>query len=123
MTYISWCTEAACPCWERTSPILHVSTSTSIYSVNFETYNHLTILRHLDTLALDNLNIVQAAQNLVLHLESGRHGELGALLDLEGLVLEGRLGAGGRKVDRYGWTAGRVHGEAVDDADALVVGV
>lgn len=88
-----------------------------------KTYNHLTILRHLDTLALDNLNIVQAAQNLVLNLESGRHGELGALLDLERLVLEGGLGAGGRKVDRHSWTAGRVHGEAVDDADALVVGV
>lgn len=86
-------------------------------------YNHLAVLGHLDTLTLDNLHIVQTAEDLVLHLEGGRHGELGALLDLVGLVLERVFGARSTKVDGDGWAAGRVHGERVDDAHTRVAGV
>lgn len=75
-------------------------------AVSRKTYNHLTILRNLDPLALHNLHIVQPTQNLVLHLERGGHGELGALLDFEGLVLERGLGAGRRQFDGHGRAAG-----------------
>lgn len=66
---------------------------------------------------------MQAAEDLVLDLELGAHGELGALLDLEGLVLERGLAAGGGEVDGDGVAAGGVHGQGEDDADAGVVGV
>jgi hypothetical protein len=57
--------------------------------MEFLTHNHLTILAHTNTLALHNLNVVQPAENVMLHLERRRHRKLCALLDLEGLVLEG----------------------------------
>lgn len=59
----------------------------------------------------------------MLDLELGTHGELDALLDLEGVVLEGLLRAGGGKVDGDGVTAGRAHRQGEDDALAGVVGV
>lgn len=85
--------------------------------------DHLRVFGDLDALAFDDLDVVQTAQDLVLNLELGAHGELGALLDLEGLVLQGSLAAGGRQVDGLGVATGRVHGEGQDDADARVVGV
>lgn len=59
----------------------------------------------------------------MLDAEVCRHGELCTLLDLEGLVLEGGLAAGGGEVNGDGATARRVHGERVDDADAGVIGI
>lgn len=85
--------------------------------------DHLGVLGDLDALALDDLDVVQAAEDLVLDLEGGAHGELGALLDLEGLVLEALLAARPGEVDRDGGAAGGVHGQGEDDADAGVVGV
>ena len=90
---------------------------------NEAAYNHLRVLGDADALALDDLDVVEAAEDLVLDLELGAHGELGALLDLEGLVLEGGLAAGVGEVDGDGVTAGRVHGEGENDADAGVRGV
>src|SRR6266699_924438 len=49
-------------------------------------YNHLAVLADPDALALDDLDVMEAAEDLVLDLEGGNHGELGALLDLERLV-------------------------------------
>lgn len=66
---------------------------------------------------------MQTAEDLVLHLELGRHGELGAFLDLEGLVLQGGLASGGGEVDRDGRAAGGVHGQGQDNADPGVIGV
>lgn len=86
-------------------------------------YNHLRVFRDLDALALDDLNVVEAAENLMLDLELGAHGKLGTFLDLEGLVLEALLAAWRGEVNRDGWAARRVHGEGEDDADARVVGV
>jgi hypothetical protein len=85
--------------------------------------NHLGVLGDLDALALDDLDVVQAGEDLVLDLELGAHGELGVLLDLERLVLQRGLAAGGGEVDGDGVATGRVHGEGEDDADAGVVGV
>jgi hypothetical protein len=66
---------------------------------------------------------VKAAENLVLNLELGAHGELGTLLDVEGLVLEGGLASRGREIDGDGRTARGVHGQGENDADSGVVGV
>jgi hypothetical protein len=85
--------------------------------------NHLIILGDSDALALNDLNVVQAAKDLVLDFELGAHGELGTLLDLEGLVLEGRLASRLGEIDGDGRTASRLHGEGEDDADSGVVGV
>lgn len=89
------------------------------------TANHLARLAtgDPDLAAPDRLDVVQAAQNLVLHLELGLHGELGTLLDGEGLLLEVLQRPGRRQVDHDGLPAGRLHGERVDDAHARVVGV
>lgn len=92
-------------------------------SISRKPYNHLRVLGDLNALPLDDLDVVQTAEDLVLDLELGAHGELGALLDLEGLVLEGRLAAGGGEVDGDGVAAGGVHGQGQDDADAGVVGI
>lgn len=59
----------------------------------------------------------------MLDLELGRHSELGALLDLERLVLQSVLAAGLGQVDDDGLAALRVHGKRVDDANPRVVGV
>lgn len=59
----------------------------------------------------------------MLDLELCAHGELGTLLDLEGLVLERLLAAGSREVDGDGVAAGRVHGQGEDDADSGVAGI
>lgn len=66
---------------------------------------------------------MQTAENLVLDLELGAHGELGALLDLEGLVLERLLAAGSGQVDGDGIAVGRAHGQGEDDADSGVAGI
>lgn len=66
---------------------------------------------------------MQTAENLVLDLELGAHGELGALLDLEGLVFERLLTARGGELDGDGIAAGRAHGQGEDDADSGVAGV
>lgn len=66
---------------------------------------------------------MQTAQDLVLDLELGAHGELGTLLDLERVLLEGLFAAGDREVNGDGVAARSLHGEGVDDADTGVVGV
>lgn len=87
------------------------------------TYNHLGVLRHLDALPLDNLNVVQTTKNFVLNLELRAHSELGILLDLEGFVLESGFGPRSGQVNGDRVPAGRVHGERENDADTGVVGV
>lgn len=62
-------------------------------------YNHLLILADRKALPLDDLDVMQATQDFVLDLELGRHGELGAFLNLEGLVLELGLCAFHGKID------------------------
>jgi len=128
-TYTSWCKWAACRCWEHSCPIVAESESVfshlNCFQKTRDTYNHLIRLatRNPDALALDHLDVVQAAQDLVLDLELGAHGEGGALLDLEGVLLEVLGAAGGRQVDHDGRAARRVHGEGLDDADARVIGI
>lgn len=87
------------------------------------THNHLLVSRHLHALALHHLDILQPAQHLVLDLEGGRHSELGALLDAEGLVLEGLFGARHRQINRHGRSTRGVHRQTVNDADAGIRGV
>ena len=87
------------------------------------TYQHFAILANLDTLTLDDLDILQTTENLVLNLERDDHRELRALFDLEWLVLKCSLTARLREVDRDGVAARRLHGQGMDDADAGVVGV
>lgn len=88
-----------------------------------ETYNHFLILANTNTLALDDLDVVQSRQNLVLDLELRRHAELGALLDFERLVLESGFRTLFGQVDGDGWAAFRVHGQREDDAVAWIIWV
>lgn len=69
---------------------------------------HLLILAHTDTLALDNLQVLETTQDVVVDLEDDLDVELGTLLDSEWLFLEGVDGTGGGQID------GDV-GAAVDD--------
>ena len=85
-----------------------------------ETYNHLGVLGNSDSLALDNLDVMETTQNLMLNLELGANGELGTLLDLERLVLKVTRSG---KVDRDGRSARRVHAELKDNANSRIVGV
>lgn len=59
----------------------------------------------------------------MLDLELGAHGELDALLDLEGFVLERILTSSFGELDSNGRPAGGVHGECMDDADSGVGGI
>lgn len=87
------------------------------------TYNHFRVLANPDALPLHDLDVVKAAKNLMLDLERGNHGELGPLLNLEGLVLECELTPGLGEVDAYGITAGTLHSQGEDDAHSRVRGV
>lgn len=73
------------------------------------THNHLLVLANPDTLPLHNLNVLETRQNLMLNLELGNHGELGALLDLERLVLQGILGTLLGKINCDRWAALGIH--------------
>lgn len=59
------------------------------------TYNHLFILTNPDAFPLDDLQILEAAQDIVLHPEGSLHAELRALFDGEGLRFQRLNGAGG----------------------------
>jgi hypothetical protein len=72
---------------------------------------------------LDDLEIFHSREDLVLDLELCLHAEAGALLDGEGLVLEGFSGAGGFEVDDDVGAAFDFETEGEDDAFAGVVGV
>jgi len=81
---------------------------------------HLAVLADADALALDDLDVREPADDLVLDLEGDDHGELGALLDREGLVLEGGLASRLGEVDGDGSAAGGLEGEGLDNAGARV---
>lgn len=84
------------------------------------THNHLLVLANSDTLALNDLDVVQTAKNLVLNLELGRHGEFHTFLDFEWLVLQRCLGAFLAKVDGHWRSSLTVHGQGEDDADSWI---
>lgn len=86
-------------------------------------YNHLGVFGHTDALAFNDLNVVQATEDLVLDFELSAHGESGTLLDLERLVFETVFASRGGKIDRDGVASRRIHGESLDDTDTRIVGV
>lgn len=85
-------------------------------------YHHLLQLV-TDAHAGDLLQVLEASQDLVLHLELGLHAETSALLDGEGLLLELLEGAGSAQVDDDVLTALDLEAQGEDDAFARVVGV
>ncbi len=86
-------------------------------------YNHFLLLTNRHTLALDSLNVLQARENVVLHLEFGRQMELGALLDLERILLEALDGTVLGEIDPDVRTTSRCEGESENDAITRVVGI
>ena len=82
-----------------------------------------SLFADFDSLSLDDLNVVKAAKDLMLYLEFRNHGELGTLLDLERLVLEGLLASRGFKIDSDGLATRRLHGKRLDNADACIIGI
>ena len=86
------------------------------------TYHHLLqLIAHWAS--GDLLEVLQAREDLVLHLELRLHAELGTLLDDEGLALELVNGAGRPKVDDDIGAAFDLEAERLDDAFARVIGV
>ena len=85
--------------------------------------DHLLILADSDTLALDDLDVLETRKNLVLDLELGNHGEFGSLHNLEWLVLQGGLGALCGEIDDHWWAARGLQGEGENDALAWVIWV
>jgi hypothetical protein len=81
------------------------------------------ILADPNTLALDNLDVVQTRQNLMLDLELRCHAELGTLLDLERLVLESGFRAFFGEINGDGWAAFGVHGQGEDDTVTRIIGI
>lgn len=84
------------------------------------THNHLLVLADPDALPLHNLHVLQTREDLVLHLELRNHCELGALLDLERLVLQGRLSTLLGKINCDRWAALGIHRQRENDALAGV---
>lgn len=86
------------------------------------TYNHLLVLLAED-LALDDLDVLQAGEDLVLDLEADLHAEGSALLDCKGLLGQGIDGSGVLQIDDNVVAALDLEAEGEDDALAGVVGV
>lgn len=87
------------------------------------TAQHLLILADPDTLTLDDLQVLETAQNFVVDLEGNLDVELGALLNLERLILEAVDRARGGQVDDNIFTAVDLQSQRLDDTLARVVGV
>jgi hypothetical protein len=98
----------SCSAWRITS-LIPVSTfykpALARASVFSQTYKHLLILANPNTLALDNLEVLEAAQNIVVDLKGNLNTKVGALLDCEGLVLQLVERARGRDIDNNIWAA------------------
>lgn len=81
---------------------------------------HFLVLADADTLALDDLDVLEATEHIMVDLEDNLDVELGTLLDGEGLVLEAVDGAGGGQVDHDVGTTLGDQGERLDDALGVV---
>lgn len=88
-----------------------------------ETYNHLLVLRNLDSFSLDHLNVLQPAKYLMLDHKFRLHAETSPFLDSKRLVLESFDGTRGSKVDDYVGAAFDFESEGLDDTFTLVVGI
>ena len=86
------------------------------------TYNHLLHLL-LDAHPRDDLHVLHAAEDIVLDAEAGLHAESGALLDGEGLLVEGLESAGLGQVDDDVRSAIDFETQGEKDDLARVVGV
>lgn len=84
---------------------------------------HLLVLVDLDALSLDHMHILESAEDLVLDAELCLHAELGALLDLEWLLLEVLERAGRRQVDGDVGATGDFERQGLNHALARVRGV
>ena len=76
---------------------------------------HLLILAHTDTLALHHLQVLQAAEDFIVHLEQDLDVEFGALLNGKWLLLQGVDSAGGGQVDSNVGAAINNERERLDD--------
>ena len=86
------------------------------------TYNHLLHLL-LHAHPRDDLHVLHAAEDFVLDAEASLHAESGALLDGEGLLVEGLEGAGLGQVDDDVRSALDFQTQGEQDDLARVVGV
>lgn len=88
--HISWCRWAVYRCSVHNFPARCISHRGGyVRSPRRRTHDHLRVFGDLQPFPLHDLDIVQATENLMLNFELGAHRELGAFLDLEGLVLKG----------------------------------
>lgn len=87
------------------------------------TYQHLLVLADPDSLPLHNLQVLQTAQHLVVHLEHDLDAERGALLDGERLVLEVVERAGRRQLNHHVRPSLDFQSQTLDDAFPRVIGV
>jgi hypothetical protein len=81
---------------------------------------HFLVLANTDTLALDDLDVLEATEDIVVDLEDNLDVELGTLLDGEGLVLEAVHSTGGRQLDHDVGAAIGDQGQRFDDALGVV---
>lgn len=86
------------------------------------TYNHLLHLL-LHAHPRDDLHVLHAAEDFVLDAEASLHAESGALLDGEGLLVEGLEGAGLGQIDDDVRSALDFQAQGEQDDLAGVVGV
>jgi len=85
--------------------------------------NHFGCFGNFKARSLDDLDVVQTAEDGVLDLECAAHDKLDALFDPKGLALERLLAAGNRKVDSNGIASERFHGQGDDDAESGILRV
>lgn len=89
----------------------------------YGTHKHLLVLADTEALALDSLYVLQSTQDVVVDLEGHLDAEVGALLDLEGLIFQLFNCAFGGDIDYDVGPAFNLEGEGLDDACSGVVGV
>ena len=105
MTYTSSHTRACPWCWGHSFPVsqldAHLIHILQINKNESTTYQHLLILANPYALALDDLQVLETAQNIVLDLEDNLDPERRAFFDSEGLVFQRLKRTRGREIDHH----------------------
>lgn len=121
-TYISSHTSACRRCSAHSSP-RRQSDNHQDNHTRGRTHQHLLILANTNPLPLNNLEILQTAEDLMLDLEYGLDAEIGPLLDRERLVLQPVERARSGQVDDDIIAALDLQCQRLDDAFSRVVRV
>ena len=104
---------------ERTNPT-RLFVSDRFLTCFRSAHEHLFILAYPYAFPLDDLQVLQPAQDIMLNLEVGLHAELGTFLDGEGLRLQRLESAGSGQIDGDIRATLNLEGQGLNDTAPFV---